>query len=320
MESENTDAPGRSAVGSGSGRVVQPLAGPVVSAIEAQGPPLLIVAPDTTIVFATKAAVRLLGRELATAKFTDFVGPADQGPVRRAAERGRPWMRVVGCPLVPSGWLHCQILAPADPRSAESDLVVVALDDKVGLRRRVAELEASHVQNLALLEAMPDLLFRISKELTFLDYRDPTTKGLGVAPEAFLGKRLDEFLPAETVALVKPNLIEALESGKTITYPSHYDYDDGLHTFDNRVVKSGDGEVVLICRDTTEQTRAVHALERNQARFQRIVENSREYTAITDENDIITFVSAPVERIIGFTPDELVGTSSMDLIHPDDRA
>ena len=318
MEAEKTGAPGRPSVVGGSSRVVQPLAGPVASAIEAQGPPLLIVAPDTTIVFATQAAVRLLGRELATAKFTDFVDAADRDLVRRAAERGKPWMRVVGCPLVPSGALHCQILAPADPGSAEAGLVVVALDDKVGLRRRVAELEASHVQNLALLEAMPDLLFRISKELTFLDYRDPTTRGLGVAPEAFLGKRLDEFLPSEIAALVRPNLVEALETGKTVTYPSYYDYEDGLHTFDNRVVKSGEGEVVLICRDTTEQTRAVHALERNQARFQRIVENSREYTAITDENDIITFVSAPVESIIGFTPEELVGTSSRDLIHPKD--
>ena len=229
MEAEKTGAPGRPSVVGGSSRVVQPLAGPVASAIEAQGPPLLIVAPDTTIVFATQAAVRLLGRELATAKFTDFVDAADRDLVRRAAERGKPWMRVVGCPLVPSGALHCQILAPADPGSAEAGLVVVALDDKVGLRRRVAELEASHVQNLALLEAMPDLLFRISKELTFLDYRDPTTRGLGVAPEAFLGKRLDEFLPSEIAALVRPNLVEALETGKTVTYPSYYDYEDGLH-------------------------------------------------------------------------------------------
>ena len=165
---------------------------------------------------------------------------------------------------------------------------------------------------------MPDMLFRISSDLTFLDYRDPTAKGLGLAPEDFLGKHLADFLAPEVVDLVRPNLIEALATDLTVTYPSSFDYLDGRHTFENRVVKSGPDEVVLICRDTTDQTRAEDELHRNQARLHRIVEYSREYTSITDRDGKITFMSPPVQRVLGYRPEELVGTNALDLVHPSD--
>ena len=215
--------------------------------------------------------------------------------------------------------LECKCV-PVSNEGEDSAICCVSLVDRTDEVNRIAELEAAHQRSLALLDAMPDLLFRISSDLTFLDYRDPTTKGIDVPPDQFLGKRLDAFLPAEIVALVEPNLLKTLATNEVVTYPSFYDYEDGRHTFDNRVVKSGPAEVVLICRDTTEQTRAEIELRRNQARFQRIVEFSREYTSITDADNTITFISAPVERILGYKPEELVGTNAMDLIHPDDLA
>ena len=216
--------------------------------------------------------------------------------------------------------LECKCLPVFNGDEHHPAISCVGLVDRTAELNRIAELEAAHQRSLALLEAMPDLLFRISSDLTFLDYRDPTTKGIDVPPEHFLGRRLDEFLPPEIVGLVEPNLLETLATDQVVTYPSFYDYEDGRHTFDNRVVKSGPDEVVLICRDTTEQTRAESELRRDQARLQRIVQLSREYTSITDAQNTITFVSAPVERILGYAPEELVGSNGMDLIHPDDLA
>jgi PAS domain S-box-containing protein len=50
------------------------------------------------------------------------------------------------------------------------------------------------------------------------------------------------------------------------------------------------------------------------------VHSSREYTTITDRDHRITFVSEPVERVLGYKPDELLGTDARTLIHPDDVA
>jgi Amt family ammonium transporter len=280
--------------------------------------PVLVLESDTTVVFASRSAHELLGVDLTRRAFSDLLDEGDRESVCAAVAEGEPWIGPVRFTDAVEGSFQVQIVGRFAAPASDGELVLVELGARVETPQRLVELEAAHQRSMALLEAMPDLLFRISSDLTFLDYRDPTLAGLGVAPEDFLGKRLDEFLPPEITDLVAPNLREALETDRTVTYASHYDYEDGRHTFDNRVVKSGDQEVVLICRDTTEQTRAVQALQRNQARFQRIVELSREYTAITDENEIITFVSAPVEQILGYRPDEMVGMPWVEMVHPDD--
>ncbi|HUP71803.1 MAG TPA: EAL domain-containing protein [Acidimicrobiales bacterium] len=250
----------------------------------------------------------------------DLFEETNAGELLAAVTAGTEWDGYVGTLGDVRRTVECKSTPVVHAEGFDAAITCVSLTDRTEEVNRIAELEAAHERSLALLDAMPDLLFRISSDLTFLDYRDPTTKGIDVPPDQFLGKRLDAFLPPEIVRLVEPNLLETLATNQVVTYPSFYDYEDGRHTFDNRVVKSGPAEVVLICRDTTEQTRAEIALRRNQARFQRIVQFSREYTSITDADNTITFISAPVERILGYTPEELVGTNCMDLIHPDDLA
>ena len=279
---------------------------------------MLLIDDEGRVVMASAAAVRLWPRSPEGRPLRDLFGDTNGKVLAASVAAGVEWEGLVTTNDALCRTLECKCVPISHEEGSDSAVSCVSLVDRTAEVNRVAELEAANERSLALLEAMPDLLFRISSDLTFLDYRDPTTKGIDVPPDQFLGKRLDAFLPPEIVKLVEPNLLETLATNQVVTYPSFYDYEDGRHTFDNRVVKSGPAEVVLICRDTTEQTRAEIELRRNQARFQRIVHFSREYTSITDGNNIITFISAPVERILGYRPEELVGTNSMDLIHPDD--
>jgi two-component system cell cycle sensor histidine kinase/response regulator CckA len=54
--------------------------------------------------------------------------------------------------------------------------------------------------------------------------------------------------------------------------------------------------------------------------YSTIVDNSADAIALLDAEGRIRFVTAPIERLSGYTPGELVGTSAFDLIHPHDRA
>ena len=287
--------------------------------VRRSGTPLVFVRDDSTISIASRAAEKLWGVSLEGARLVDLLGGSGREDDLLAALRtGASFAGLIG---VPGGHSRLVLCTSGDssPASREGDgLRCFAMADVTDDFGRVVELEAANQRSLALLDAMPDMLFRVSSDLRFLDYRDPTTKGLGLAPEDFLGKKLADFLAPEIVELVEPNLVEALATDRTVTYPSYFDYEDGRHTFENRVVKSGPEEVVLICRDTTDQTRAEEELRRNQARLHRIVEYSREYTSITDRDDIITFISPPVERVLGYAPEELIGTNALDLVHPDD--
>ena len=54
--------------------------------------------------------------------------------------------------------------------------------------------------------------------------------------------------------------------------------------------------------------------------FQLITENAADMIAVIDQNGKRLYNSPAYERILGYGPEELAGTSSMDQIHPDDRA
>jgi two-component system cell cycle sensor histidine kinase/response regulator CckA len=54
--------------------------------------------------------------------------------------------------------------------------------------------------------------------------------------------------------------------------------------------------------------------------YRAIVENSVDAIALLDHDGTIRFVTNSVERLSGYTADELVGSNALDRIHPDDRA
>ncbi|HEX7443490.1 MAG TPA: PAS domain S-box protein, partial [Acidimicrobiales bacterium] len=53
--------------------------------------------------------------------------------------------------------------------------------------------------------------------------------------------------------------------------------------------------------------------------FSTVVENSVYCWGVVDESITITYISPASEQLFGFRPAELVGTSALDLLHPDYR-
>jgi diguanylate cyclase (GGDEF)-like protein/PAS domain S-box-containing protein len=72
------------------------------------------------------------------------------------------------------------------------------------------------------------------------------------------------------------------------------------------------------------QQRQLHKIRRKLAEreqlFQLITENAADMIAVIDGNGQRVYNSPAYQKILGYGPEELAGTSSMDQIHPDDRA
>ena len=56
----------------------------------------------------------------------------------------------------------------------------------------------------------------------------------------------------------------------------------------------------------------------SEARFRSLVQNSSDIVTVIDADTTIRYQTPSVERILGYGPEELVGTRLLDLIHPDD--
>jgi diguanylate cyclase (GGDEF)-like protein/PAS domain S-box-containing protein len=66
-------------------------------------------------------------------------------------------------------------------------------------------------------------------------------------------------------------------------------------------------------RTSEQQVRA------SEERFRSLVGNAADVITVVDDKGIITYESPPVTDILGYRPDERVGTYASDRVHPDDR-
>ena len=60
-------------------------------------------------------------------------------------------------------------------------------------------------------------------------------------------------------------------------------------------------------------------LRRSEERFRSLVRNSADVNMIVGADGLIVYESPAVERVLGYTPQERVGTTGLELFHPDDQ-
>ena len=65
-------------------------------------------------------------------------------------------------------------------------------------------------------------------------------------------------------------------------------------------------------------TRTLRILGESEKRFRSLVQNVSDIIAVLDAEGVICYESPSVERLLGYSPEDLVGRSAFDYVHPDD--
>jgi phosphate/phosphite/phosphonate ABC transporter binding protein len=76
--------------------------------------------------------------------------------------------------------------------------------------------------------------------------------------------------------------------------------------------------VVVTFRDITERKQAEETLRRNEERFRSLIENGLDIITILEADGAIRYQSPSIERVLGYKPEELIGRTGFELIHPED--
>ena len=140
----------------------------------------------------------------------------------------------------------------------------------------------------------------------------------GYSSSDLLGKTLEEVLPPSRYAALLPHYQAAL-SGAMVVFEG-----TSAHTFyRSRIspVRGDQGEVIagmIVTEDITDQKRAEQTLQDSEARYRSLAENSSDLILQVTPDGEYSYVSPSSQRILGYTPTEMLGKTILDFAHPDE--
>jgi len=193
------------------------------------------------------------------------------------------------------------------PFEDEDEKIVAHFADALALalayHRARAERNQAEARSHAFIEAIPDLLFRIRGDGTYLDYKPAQDFPTLVPPGEFLGKKTMDVLPRDVAEESLRLIRRAIETGAVQTHAYRLTLDGEARDYEARIAPSAGDEVIAMVRDVTERRRA----EQQMLLFSSVVVQTADSVIITDRNAIIQHVNQAFERITGFSSAEAVG-------------
>ncbi|WP_018869068.1 PAS domain-containing protein [Thioalkalivibrio sp. ALgr3] len=184
------------------------------------------------------------------------------------------------------------------------------------LEDKAAALERSEAHARALMRALPDSLFRMDRDGTFIECEAVSEEMLLMPPEEFLGRRLDELFPPAYAEPGTRAIREALNSGEV----RDFEYDTtalGMPGhFEARVVPLNDREVLMIVRDVSQRF-AMEAARSEERRFrENLLASLGEGVFGIDREGRFTFINPTGCRLLGFADQtEALGRDSHTTTH-----
>jgi PAS domain S-box-containing protein len=205
------------------------------------------------------------------------------------------------------------------------DEVVSAARLAIEKDRGLQALRRSETRSRALLDAIPDLMFRIARDGTYLEAKG-RRESLVRSTEEIVGSNVREILPPDVASqFVRALAVPAARGVQTVEY--RLTIDGEARDFEGRFVPSGDDEVVVIVRDFTDRTRLetelsykLEVLEREQKFTRDVVNVAPVVFLLADMQGRIVRFNDTTEELFGIADDESVrGRLWWEVFLPDDQ-
>jgi PAS domain S-box-containing protein len=134
-------------------------------------------------------------------------------------------------------------------------------------------LRKSEMQSRAIVTAIPDLMFRVANDGTYLGY--VTSNDFNdLLPGDFkpVGEHISKHLPPDVAERHLHHMAKAIATGKTQIYEQQFRLNGQVQDEEVRVVSCGDSEVLFMIRDISDRKRV--EAEREQAKQELLAKNT----------------------------------------------
>ncbi len=180
--------------------------------------------------------------------------PCEVCPTQRTLKSGKAEFDTlprVG-PRGKEGWLELFTFPMLNEGSGKVEGVIEYVRDIT--KRKMAEelLNESEKQHRALLDAIPDMIFRLDRNGVFLDYKPSKELEPFTDPERFIDTNIRDVMPPGVAERALLHLERAFETGESLTFDYRLMVDGSEREYEARLVVSDPEEVIAIVRDISE--------------------------------------------------------------------
>lgn len=174
-------------------------------------------------------------------------------------------------------------------------------------KRAEEKLRAKDAQSRALLEAIPDLMFRLDASGVYLDYKAPPGE-LYYQEADIIGLNTKDITPPEFNHELQKNMQRALKTGLmqefeyTLPIPGM-----GMQDYEARMVPSSSNEIVAIVRNITPRKQNEKIIAEANANARAIMEATDDVIILIDQHMRVIDTNESHARRFGMTREDMIG-------------
>ena len=173
--------------------------------------------------------------------------------------------------------------------------VALVASDITRQRRMEEELRASVVKADALLDVLPDMMFRVRDDGVVVDFQPAWAEKLAAPIERIVGRSVADVLPPQSPRQTLEALALVLETGNSQRFEFPLATPNGEHEYEARLSSAGSTDVVAIVRDITEAKR----LQAQLALANRLAALGTLAAGVAHEvNNPLTYVLIGIEAVV----------------------
>lgn len=132
------------------------------------------------------------------------------------------------------------------------DFLIAVVEDITDSKLIEAQLAATQIYNQAILEAMPDMVFTVSREGIFTGFKPSNEIEPLVPPEAFIGQSMATVLP-EIADMTMEHVRHVLDTGKGVRFEYQMNINAVSRDYEARVIAKNAREVLIFVRDMNDR-------------------------------------------------------------------
>lgn len=215
------------------------------------------------------------------------------------------------------------VLANAVPRFHDTGLFAGYMGSVVDIHdRKLAEEKIAF--QAGLIENVSDIIISTNSAFNILTWNRMAEKIYGITAGQAAGNYMPDLIRYIYINSTVENVLQEIkEKGNWRGEVIFRNQQDNLVYLQSTVSallgeKDSVQGYVFVNRDITEKIKAEESIKISEAFYRSLIGNSLNGIALTDTEGNVSFVAPSVQNILGYEPEELIGTNIFTLVHPDD--